>query len=115
MRKRRKTAVRKMLGRLDELHAAPLFKCFAVADCLKKECWFLSIKGSNGVFVVNKRHSTKFKSFEELALNLELKFPGSWVCKDIAEIMHNVLELHEVHGISETVLEDYVRRLEPLL
>lgn len=107
--------VKEMLERDDEPHAASPFKCFAVTGYPERDCWFLSIKGSNDVFAVHRVPSTKFKSFEELALNLELKFLGSWVCKDVAENMHNVLELHEVHGVPETVLEDYVRRKEPLL
>lgn len=111
----RKEIAREMLEKDDEMHAAPPFKCFAATDCPARECWFLSIKGSNNVFAVYRGPATKFKSFEELALNLELKFSGSWVGKDIAENMHNVLELHEVHGVPETVLEDYVRRKEPLL
>lgn len=88
------------------------FKCYAAADAegrFKACVDVIEVKNiaQNLATCICNWNAKKFSSLEELALNLELKFPG---CR-----LEHESKMHEIVGISQEVLRELVNRREPLL
>ena len=83
-------------------------ECFAVVDSTGKCSACIKFHRSRlHMFYVCNLHATAFDTLEELALNLDLRFPG---CR-----LEHESKMHEIVGISQEVLRECLQKGEPLL
>lgn len=83
-------------------------ECFVAIDSTGKcRACIKFHRSSLHMFYVCNLHAPAFDTLEELALNLDLRFPG---CR-----LEHESKMHEIVGISQEVLRDLVYKREPLL